>query len=578
MYALNNGSFDINHQPPIKVKALIDERIIIDVAMKSSPKDLADKYEVLSLAFRHKIFGIITDRGLYNIRQNLQKFLNGAELEELIKKLENDLYIYKTKYSNEVKHKLIESGAKGLDQKDLLISALESEADVVISSVSLENFQKFSQQLKLEAREKICILKPDEFLEWYDSDEEERLPLNQLAQEQATDYKLHHRNLKTSVDLEQYRQQLEKQANLGDTSDNSSDLPDEMVKIGDYYLENYEISCSQANRSLAKVTLWNKDTPNYLSDSALGVGPVDATYKALEHLISRFSGEDAPELYSVRLHLSEKGASSPVSATVILKSENVFYQGVRIHKDSFKAALLAYVEAWNAIKKSKALPDRYTDLGAAILTFTDLSQIDLQESNLENADLTGSNLDSADFVHAKMKKVILQSASLRDAKFNRAMLEEANFAFAKLARADLSEIIAPKAIFCYADLNRALFKSAWLNQTDFHNTRLHHAVFDNSTLTEADLSGADLEGASLLDVDLGKSNLMGANLSGVKFCRTNLEGANLTKTKVDSSIMHATLKNAIMPNGTMYDPYCSTSGSFEEFSKKYIWDYHRVLY
>lgn len=107
-------------------------------------------------------------------------------------------------------------------------------------------------------------------------------------------------------------------------------------------LENYQIISSNSTNSTATVSL-NKD---YLhkQDAAIGSGPVDAAFKAIDKIIN------IPltlESYSIKAVTEGKDAIG--EATVKVKYQDNLYLGRGISTDIIEASLLSYINAVNRI-------------------------------------------------------------------------------------------------------------------------------------------------------------------------------------------------------------------------------------
>jgi uncharacterized protein YjbI with pentapeptide repeats len=169
------------------------------------------------------------------------------------------------------------------------------------------------------------------------------------------------------------------------------------------------------------------------------------------------------------------------------------------------------------------------------LTGADLSGAYLGEANLSGlryADLSGANLFKADLSGANLFKANLSEAGLSEADLSGVSLRRANVSWADLRGADLTR----------------------------------------ANLREANLSEAKLNGANLSEAKLASTNLRGADLSGAFLRDANLRYANLRDAKMSFALEQlkkqaASLKGAVMPDGTVssdeFEPALSFSLSEE---------------
>jgi uncharacterized protein YjbI with pentapeptide repeats len=184
------------------------------------------------------------------------------------------------------------------------------------------------------------------------------------------------------------------------------------------------------------------------------------------------------------------------------------------------------------------------------LTGADLSGAYLGEANLSGlryADLSGANLFKADLSGANLFKANLSEAGLSEADLSGVSLRRANVSWADLRGADLTR----------ANLREANLSEAKLN---------------GANLSEANLSEAKLNGANLSEANLTSTNLRGADLSGAFLRDANLRYANLRDAKMSFALEQlkkqaASLKGAVMPDGTVssdeFEPALSFSLSEE---------------
>jgi uncharacterized protein YjbI with pentapeptide repeats len=133
--------------------------------------------------------------------------------------------------------------------------------------------------------------------------------------------------------------------------------------------------------------------------------------------------------------------------------------------------------------------------------------------------------------------ILLEGADLTGAELMGASLSGANLSGANLAGANLSAAILSKVKLIGADLS-----STDLSQADLSSASLSSVILSNANLTAANLTKTSLVSADLKDTNLKDALLDDAVLRKA----TSLEPQQLARA--------ASLKGAILPDGTVYDP------------------------
>ena len=109
-----------------------------------------------------------------------------------------------------------------------------------------------------------------------------------------------------------------------------------------YVLESYVINSGNIITSSAQITLRKGDKPS--TGIAVGDGPIDASFKAMEQIIGRhFELDD----FSIRTVTQEKEAMG--SALVRLRAGGKIYSGTGLSTDIIGASVRAYINAVNKI-------------------------------------------------------------------------------------------------------------------------------------------------------------------------------------------------------------------------------------
>ena len=109
-----------------------------------------------------------------------------------------------------------------------------------------------------------------------------------------------------------------------------------------YTIESYVINSGNIITSSAQITLKKNDKS--LTGVAIGDGPIDASFKAMEQIIGRhFELDD----FSIQTVTQEKEAMG--NALVRLRSGGKIYSGTGLSTDIIGASVRAYVNAVNKI-------------------------------------------------------------------------------------------------------------------------------------------------------------------------------------------------------------------------------------
>lgn len=109
-----------------------------------------------------------------------------------------------------------------------------------------------------------------------------------------------------------------------------------------YHLLNYAVNCGNMGASMAQVSFMkNGET---MSGVALGDGPVDSAFRAIEQSIGYHY-----ELDDFQISTLTRGKESLGSAVVILRTNGKLYSGNGISTDIVGASIRAYINALNKI-------------------------------------------------------------------------------------------------------------------------------------------------------------------------------------------------------------------------------------
>ncbi len=113
-----------------------------------------------------------------------------------------------------------------------------------------------------------------------------------------------------------------------------------------FRLEHIQVSCGDHARPTATVTLRTPEGEE-LTDAAIGTGPVDAVYRAINRVI------DIPnELIEFSVQSVTQGIDALGEVTIRLKHEEVIFSGHAANTDIIVASALAYTSALNRLYAS----------------------------------------------------------------------------------------------------------------------------------------------------------------------------------------------------------------------------------
>ena len=109
-----------------------------------------------------------------------------------------------------------------------------------------------------------------------------------------------------------------------------------------YHLVSYTANCSGAGASMAQVTLQNGE--EILNGVAVGDGPIDSAFRAIESVIGHHYELDDFQIQSVT-----EGKEALGSTLVRLRSRGRLYSGTGLSTDIVGASIRAYINALNKI-------------------------------------------------------------------------------------------------------------------------------------------------------------------------------------------------------------------------------------
>ncbi|PSB02486.1 2-isopropylmalate synthase [Merismopedia glauca] len=119
---------------------------------------------------------------------------------------------------------------------------------------------------------------------------------------------------------------------------------DEIQKIPELFrLELVQVSCGSNSRPTATVTL-RTPTGEELTDAAIGTGPVDAVYKAINRIINVPN-----ELIEFSVQSVKEGIDALGEVTIRVQHEKYIYSGQAANTDIIVASAQAYMKALNCL-------------------------------------------------------------------------------------------------------------------------------------------------------------------------------------------------------------------------------------
>jgi 2-isopropylmalate synthase len=136
---------------------------------------------------------------------------------------------------------------------------------------------------------------------------------------------------------------------------------DEAQQVPELFkLEHVQVSCGDHSRPTATVTLRTPDGKE-LTDAAIGTGPVDAVYKAINRVV-----EIPNQLIEFSVQSVTAGIDAIGEVTIRLKYEDRIFSGHGANTDIIVASAQAYVNALNrlfaAIQKGKSLHPQHGEV------------------------------------------------------------------------------------------------------------------------------------------------------------------------------------------------------------------------
>jgi 2-isopropylmalate synthase len=123
---------------------------------------------------------------------------------------------------------------------------------------------------------------------------------------------------------------------------------DETQKVPEIFiLDSVQVTCGDRAQPTATVTI-RKPNGEELSDAAIGTGPVDAVYKAINRVI------DVPnKLIEFSVQSVTGGIDAIGEVTIRLKYEDYTYSGYAANTDIIVASAQAYINALNRLYAAK---------------------------------------------------------------------------------------------------------------------------------------------------------------------------------------------------------------------------------
>ena len=126
-----------------------------------------------------------------------------------------------------------------------------------------------------------------------------------------------------------------------------------------FKLEHVQVSCGDHSRPTATVTI-RTPSGEELTDAAIGTGPVDAVYRAINRVVNVPN-----ELIEYSVQSVTVGIDALGEVTIRLKHEDRIFSGHAANTDIIVASALAYMSALNrlsdSLQKGKALHPQYDD-------------------------------------------------------------------------------------------------------------------------------------------------------------------------------------------------------------------------
>ncbi|MEM8722366.1 MAG: pentapeptide repeat-containing protein [Cyanobacteria bacterium P01_G01_bin.39] len=556
-----------------KLSIIVPPNILIGHFAGCKSENYKAQATILQLIFMSRIKAFISDYHLGIIKDFVERY--AADTRDFIFEIlaENFQICY-------LEQKDIEIAARetidNFDVALMLACAKKESLDAVISdSIEL-----------LENSFNIPTLKPDEFINRYDRD---------------------NNTLKEIGGLKDTAKHAKKM--LVEDLEIDEDIP-QNIALGEWTLEGFETTIISDVNTKASVKIWN---PNYQSKNSeakgksisvteKGNGPVDALVKSLKGALRMANPETPiPELTvdHVNLVSGAQGEDAIIEAQVTLSQGTIACQGTYQHTDTVKAVFYAVVKTISKYMKADG------DHGSSVLRHLDLSQIhqELQKEKnlsrihmnaveLERECLAGLGVTDASIVNCTFKNIVFgdlnssapewhnvkvfssnfittafNNANLSNINVGNSKLDNSNFSRARIGFCDISSSSLNSAEFDDAHLQSCKIVTSKLGETTWKDSKLEHcflwgvslknAVFYRAylymtTMYEVNLRNAEFVESKIVCADFARSNLSGAKFMGAKLGTTNFAQAILTDADFRGcNLTKVNLKNAVLKGANL---------------------------
>jgi 2-isopropylmalate synthase len=160
----------------------------------------------------------------------------------------------------------------------------------------------------------------------------------------------------SEADLEKaftaFKELADKKKEISDRDIESLVAEERRTVSEEYHLERVQVTCGDQGLPMAGVRLFRQETSEYIEGAALGTGPVDAVYKAINVCV-----EEPNNLTEFTVKSVTEGIDAIGEVLIRIESDGVTYTGRGADTDIIVSSAKAYINALNrllAVRNHKA--------------------------------------------------------------------------------------------------------------------------------------------------------------------------------------------------------------------------------
>ncbi|KKS91350.1 MAG: 2-isopropylmalate synthase [Parcubacteria group bacterium GW2011_GWF2_43_11] len=144
-----------------------------------------------------------------------------------------------------------------------------------------------------------------------------------------------------------FKEMADKKKKMTDKDIESLIAEEQRQKTGTYKLDRIQVSCGDKGMATAAIRITTKEK-NTLEDAAIGTGPVDAVYRAINRLVNLPNNLTEFAVKSVT-----EGIDAIGEVLIRIESNDVLYTGRGMDTDIIVASAKAYINALNRLLATK---------------------------------------------------------------------------------------------------------------------------------------------------------------------------------------------------------------------------------